>query len=189
MNGDQTLAIDYTRIPPASSIFGGVNLNSFCAASPELRSFKATERSVPPPSADRWVDDYLGRDVARFFYRWGGSLSSVMVRLRARYDGDLDQFLLHLLFVLTDLASANHAAEARAKGARTVVVRRKGLNLLSLSEITRIPRETVRRKLTVLAERGLVERGEDGLFYCGPETDIDQFFYALSPLFWDGVKP
>ena len=189
MAGGTTLAIDYTRASQGNSKFSGINLNRFCAASPNTRTVQATERPVPPASADRWVDDYLGRDVARFFYKWGGSLSSVLIRLRARHDGDLDQFLLHLLFVLTDLASANLAAEAKAKGARTVVVRRRGLNILSLSEITRIPRETVRRKLVVLLERGLVERGEDGLFYCGPDTDIDQFFYALSPLFWDGVKP
>ncbi|ATQ44378.1 hypothetical protein [Caulobacter mirabilis] len=135
------------------------------------------------------MDDYLGRDVSRFFYRWGGSLSSVLVKLRGRYDGDLDQFLLHLVFMLTELASANYAAEAKAKGAQTVIVRRRGLNVLSLADITRIPRETVRRKLASMVERELVVREEDGLYYSGPSSDIDQFFYALSPLFWEGVKP
>ncbi|MDP2260523.1 MAG: hypothetical protein Q8J89_12500 [Caulobacter sp.] len=146
-------------------------------------------RVAAPTPAAQWVDDYLTQDVSRFFYKWGGSLSSVLIRLRGRYDGDLDQFLLHLVFMLTELASANHAAEAKAKGARTVIVRRRGINILSLTDITRVPRETVRRKLAALTARGLVERGEDGLYYAGPATDIDQFFYALSPLFWEGVKP
>lgn len=183
------LAIDYTRVPESETGFTGVNLKHFNGPAGDVRPATVDNRAAPPPETSEWVDDYLGRDVARFFYKWGGSLSSVLVRLRVRYDGDLDQFFLHLVFMLTDLASANHAAEAKAKGAQNVIVRRRGLNVLSLAEITRVPRETVRRKLAALAERGLVVREEDGLYYTGPASDIDQFFFALSPLFWDGVKP
>lgn len=189
MYGLSGVAIDYRRSTDGQTGFTGVNLKEFSGPTAG-KGFPAVEtRPAAREETAHWVDDYLGRDAARFFYKWGGSLSSVLVRLRGRYDGDLDQFLLHLVFMLTELASANYAAEARAKGATTVIVRRRGLNVLSLAEITRVPRETVRRKLAAMAERGLVVREEDGLFYSGPASDIDAFFYALSPLFWDGVKP
>lgn len=189
MNGKRDNALNYTRAAETQSGFTSVNIKSF-SGSTFADSVVAVE-TPPAPAADtgQWVDDYLGRDAARFFYKWGGSLSSVLVRLRGRYDGDLDQFLLHLVFMLTELAQVNFAAEAKAKGAQTVIVRRRGLNVLSLADITRVPRETVRRKLAAMAEKGLVVREEDGLYYPGHHSDIDQFFYALSPLFWDGVRP
>lgn len=175
----RTLA-DYTRPSQASTEFTGVNLTGDYRRPVESRTIAR--------DAD-WLEDYLGRDVSRFFYRWGGSLSAVLSRVRTRYDGDLDQFALHLVVVLTELASANAAAEARAKGAERVVVRRRGLNSQSLADISRIPRETVRRKLAAMASRSLVVREADGLWYPGPASDVDQFFFTLSPLFWDGVKP
>jgi hypothetical protein len=66
--------------------------------------------------------------------------------------------------------------------------RRRGLNALSLSDITQIPRETTRRKLLALAERGYLVREEDGLFVLGDLYGVDQFFSDLKPLFWDAVK-
>jgi len=189
MYGKGGAAINYTRAAESETGFTGINLGGFNGPAPDDKAAIVENRPAPPPETGQWVDDYLGRDVSRFFYRWGGSLSSVLIRLRARYDGDLDQFLLHLVFLMTELSAVNFAAEAKAKGAQNVVVRRRGLNVLSLADITRVPRETVRRKLAAMAERGLVVREEDGLYYSGPASDIDQFFYALSPLFWDGVKP
>ncbi len=58
-----------------------------------------------------------------------------------------------------------------------------GLNALSVAEITRIPRETVRRKLRAMVDQGHILRGEDGLYYPGPATDLDRFFDELNALF------
>ena len=126
-------------------------------------------------------------DVDRFFYRWGGSLATVLAGLRARYGGDLDQFLIHLVFMLAELDGLNVAATARAKGAQSVVARRCELNMQSLSDITGIPRESVRRKLASLGAMNLVQRTEEGLFTAGPASDVRRFFYDLSPLFWAGA--
>lgn len=182
-------SIDYTYPCGEHTSYTKSNLNGFVGVAANEAAAPVETRPAPPAPTDRWVTDFLGQDVSRFFYRWGGSFSAVLVRMRGRYDGDLDQFLIHLVFMLTDLASANAVAEARAKGAGTVIQRRRGLNVLSLADITRIPRESVRRKLATLVDRSLVVREPDGLYYPGPASDIDGFFYALSPLFWDGVRP
>ena len=168
--------------------FTGVNIRSFdpvLAADPPAASVIETSAG----GERRWADDYLEQDVSRFFYRWGGALSAVLTRLRGRYRGDLDQFALHLVLMLSELAAANAAGLARAAGATRVVRRTRGLNALSLAEITRIPRESVRRKLAAMAEQGLVVRDADGLWRLGEASDVDRFFYALSPLFWQSVKP
>ena len=64
----------------------------------------------------------------------------------------------------------------------------RGLNALSLSEITQIPRETARRKLLALAERGYLNRDDEGLFTLADRYGMDEFFSDLRPLFWDAVK-
>jgi hypothetical protein len=136
-----------------------------------------------------WPHEMLAQDAFRFFYKWGGHLSSVLIKLRRAFDGDMDQFLIYLVFMLTELARVRAMEEARAKGAERVTSRTRGLNALSIADITRIPRESVRRKLAALTSSGRIVRGEDGLYYPGPAADLDRFFYDLSPLFWDGVKP
>lgn len=187
-NYSEPLALDYARPPPTVVGFTGLNLTYVAGLDRNPHQARPSTGNQPaPPRA--WEADFLGQDVSRFFYKWGGAFSSVLVKLRVRYDGDLDQFLIHLVFMLSELSGVNAAALAKAKGAQTVIIRRKGLNTLSLADITRIPRESVRRKLAALAERGLVAREDDGLYYLGPAADLDRFFYDLAPLFWDGARP
>lgn len=145
------------------------------------------------PDIDRWSErstqeptpGYLDQDVSRFFYRWGGCLSTTLVRIRARFDGDLDQYLLYLIFILADLSQQMGRERSFAPSTEPV---HRGLNALSLSEITRIPRETARRKLLTLAERGYLNRDEEGLFTLSDRYQMDEFFTDLRPLFWDAVK-
>ena len=120
----------------------------------------------------------------RFFYRWGGHLSATLIRVRSRFDGDLDQYLLYLVFLLAEIS------ESIPRGPRppATFARRRGLNALSLADITQIPRETTRRKLLALVERGFLVREEDGLFTLGDAGDIDHFFADLKPLFWDAMR-
>lgn len=112
---------------------------------------------------------------ARFLYRWAGQFSAALVRIRSRFDGDLDQYLLYLVFVLQEISSSGNGA------------RKRGLNALSLSEITQIPRETARRKLLTLAQGGYLRRDEEGLYYLGEAYSVDEVFNELKPL-WDVVR-
>lgn len=113
---------------------------------------------------------------ARFLYRWAGQFSAALVRIRSRFDGDLDQYLLYLVFVLQEISSAGNGAGGK-----------RGLNALSLSEITQIPRETARRKLLNLAQAGYLRRDEEGLYYLGEAYGVDEVLNELKPL-WDIVK-
>jgi hypothetical protein len=127
---------------------------------------------------------FLEQDVSSFFYRWGGLLSATLIRIRERFQGDLDQYLIYLVFLLDQL-SRELAAKARPRGR---LAEARGLNALSIAEVTGIPRETARRKLQMLVAEAYVERGLDGLYYLGDRYGLDQFFFDLSPLFWDGMR-
>lgn len=145
------------------------------------------DQDVPQPEAPSWDEPaagYLEQDAMRFFYRWGGHLSATLIRVRSRFDGDLDQYLLYLVFLLAEIS------EQLPRGPRPPQTfrRRRGLNALSMADITQIPRETTRRKLLALVERGYLVREDDGLFTLGGAYDVDQFFTDLKPLFWDAVR-
>jgi len=120
----------------------------------------------------------LDPESARFLYRWGGRLSETLVRIRSRFHGDLDQYLLYLVFILSEISGAGNGGAA---------ARRRGLNALSLSEITQIPRETARRKLLALADDGYLKRDAEGLYYLGDAYGVEAVFEDLKPLFSDNA--
>lgn len=109
-------------------------------------------------------------------YRWGQLLSSTLVRLRTKFDGDFDQYLILMVFVLTDLYRTSAPATRAAP-------RAGGLNALSLAELTEIPRESVRRKLQILIECGYIVRSQDQLYYLSKQYEPDEFLLDLMPLF------
>lgn len=148
---------------------------------PENSAERSPSPSVEPLSWAEPSAGYLDQNALRFFYRWGGHFSDALVRIRARFDGDLDQYVLYLTFLLSELADTIDNGGAP-------VVARRGLNALSLSEITGIPRESARRKLLILAANGYLNREEDGLFKLGERYGLDAFFSELRPLFWDAVR-
>jgi hypothetical protein len=144
-------------------------------------------------SEDRRVkptfSEFLDQDASRFFYRWGGELSAILIRVRARFDGDLDQYLLYLIFLLGELAQQAAASEAEARGEPPRPRERRGMNALSLSDITLIPRETARRKLQQLVAEGYLRREGEGLYFLAERYGVDAFFWDLKPLFWERLVP
>jgi hypothetical protein len=154
----------------------------------KLPSHQSSGRSPSEEEAGDVAEfgSYLDQDVSRFFYRWGGLLSSTLIRIRARFQGDLDQYLIYLVFLLDDLSLT---ISAQARGGRRKESDARGLNALSIAEVTSIPRETARRKLQMLVASGYIDRAADGLYYLGDRYGMDQFFFDLSPLFWEGVRP
>lgn len=141
--------------------------------------------SVVAPEPRGWADNSAPtreQDMQRLFYRWSGQFSAVLIRTRARFDGDLDQYVLYLTFLLSELAD-------RINGEAGAPRQQRGLNALSLSEITGIPRESARRKLLLLAANGYLNRDSDGLFTLADRYGLDSFFEELKPLFADAIAP
>lgn len=138
-------------------------------------------RPEPRSIEDEVETASLDEETRLSLYSWGSSLSAMLVRVRDRFDGDLDQYLIHLVFVLAELAEAKAAARARPRGVQARPPGARGLNALSIAEITRIPRETTRRKLKALVRSGRVHRDADGLYRLGGGLGIDDFL--SDPLF------
>jgi hypothetical protein len=162
-------------------------LTEYCQSSPELSGDEDVDqslwarrqpRSIPIASA-KSETTALDETTRLSLYAWGSSLSAMLVRVRDRFDGDLDQYLIHLVFVLAELAEAKAATRARGPQARPSA--RGGLNALSIAEITRIPRETTRRKLKALVRSGRLHRDADGLYRLGGGLGLEDFL--SDPLF------
>ncbi|MEC3861240.1 hypothetical protein VK792_08090 [Mesobacterium sp. TK19101] len=99
---------------------------------------------------------------------WPAHLSgftNLLVQLRKRFDGDLD-----LVLVLATISSRTQPEEwvpaldqlGRLTRETAPESNQSAINIQSVAEYSGIPRETVRRKVTLLQARGWVDRGADG---------------------------
>jgi hypothetical protein len=135
--------------------------------------------------ADRGTTDFSSILASpKFFYRWGRLLSSTLSRLRSKFDGDFDQYLIYMVFVLTDLSRRAQISSPPSRG-QPFTPKEIGLNTLSVADITEIPRETARRKLRLLVASGYLCRRPNQLYYLGDRYDPDEFLLDLAPLFND----
>lgn len=116
------------------------------------------------------------KDSALSFYRWSTQLSSALVRSRERFAGDLDQLLIFMVFVDAEASRSLSGNDLARSGPR-------GLNALSVADITRIPRETTRRKLRVLTDGGFLRYGQDCLYYLAQGCGGDEVYADLQKLF------
>ncbi|HTI66765.1 MAG TPA: hypothetical protein VL460_04370 [Caulobacteraceae bacterium] len=115
------------------------------------------------------------------FYRWSQKLSARLTELRRDFGGDLDLFLLQLVFVQAEMSRGLNRSACLSRG--------PGLNALSVADITAISRETTRRKLKVLADGGFLQRGPDGLHYLSERYSRDHFAADFSGLYQLGGPP
>lgn len=111
------------------------------------------------------IDEKILKEFGVIWPRHVSSLAQFLIASRTHFDGDLDLFLV--LCIIGDRTfSARHVPpdmEFEAwKNAAVIGVRSEDINVQSISDFSRIPRETVRRKLNILVEKGWVTRDERG---------------------------
>jgi hypothetical protein len=105
--------------------------------------------------------------MARVRYRWCQRWTETLTRLRRQFDGDLDQYLLLLVFEQGEMARAVACLEGAVRKDLPARPEPRGMNAMSVAEICGIPRESARRKLKRLIERQAIRLGPDGLYYLG----------------------
>jgi len=110
-------------------------------------------------------DDWLWPYFSRIYPVHVAAFARLMIALRRNFDGDLD--LMLVLTVIGDrwhhrLLSPWDPREDRRGAAPIRDADRARINTNSVAAYTGIPRETVRRKVAQLVERGWVARGPYG---------------------------
>lgn len=116
---------------------------------------------------------------ANFQALWPAHLSGftqLLVQLRHRFDGDLD-----LALVLAVIGSRTQAAYwkpeltelSRLSDGEFANNARLPINIQSIAGYSGIPRETVRRKVAILQDRGWVTRATDGSLTVTPAAACD----------------
>lgn len=117
--------------------------------------------------------DYLG-----YQYRLVEFLAEHLADVSRTFDGDM-----HAPVILANIGQVTLQAAARDSGKNfgDTPANRRGMTACRLADVTGIPRETVRRKLAGMAERGWIER-QDGywvLTLAGEEAKVRQDILPL----------
>jgi hypothetical protein len=127
--------------------------------------FNAIDRECASFAPEEGANSIALREAKRR-YKWCQKWTEVLARLRQDFNGDLDQYLMFLVFKQDEMAtnlSALGSGTAAPAGREL-----RGMNAMSVAEICGIPRETARRKLKRLVERKIIGIGPDGLYYLAP---------------------
>lgn len=104
---------------------------------------------------------------ARFGLVWPahvGNLTRLLIAARRAFDGDLDMFLI--LAIIGDRTFSARKSDRELtfeswQREGTPHIAPEGINIRSIADFSGIPRETVRRKLMQLLERGWVAHGQN----------------------------
>lgn len=94
------------------------------------------------------------------------NLVKFLISARKAFDDDIDMFLV--LAVIGDRTFSSRKADPNQtyeswRKENPPFVSTEDINLRSIADFSGIPRETVRRRLSKLLEKGWVERNEDGM--------------------------
>ena len=122
------------------------------------------------PDLDGPQSDFIS---ANFQAIWPVHLSGftqLLTQLRNRFDGDLD--LMLILAVIGDRTRPEHWSPELLTYRQMTRENfdqhlQNPINIQSIADSTGIPRETVRRKVSVLQEKGWVTRDLDGRLFIG----------------------
>ena len=101
------------------------------------------------------------------------SLTQLLIAAREAFDGDLDMFLV--LAIIGDRTFSSQKADPKQdfhswQRQGSLLVAPQDINVRSIAEYSGIPRETVRRKLSVLMEKGWVIRNDDNILAATPKA-------------------
>lgn len=103
------------------------------------------------------------QDFATVYPAHVAAFAKLMIRLRADFDGDLDAVLLLAVIGERHFARRIDPSTPTLEGlGMTAVDASPSVNAYSLAQYTGIPRETARRKIARLVERGWVEADAQG---------------------------
>lgn len=117
----------------------------------------------------------------KFKYNMSRKLFEILRNIRTKHGGDFEEYLI--LYALLLASDYHHMMNYSQPIDRSHARRPQGVNLLSISEITNIPRETVRRKVAKLVAEGSITRGDDGLhYYSGNAVQDDITAHILEDL-------
>jgi hypothetical protein len=126
------------------------------------------------------IDETILKEFGVIWPRHVSSLTQFLIECRRHFDGDLDLFLV--LCIIGDRTfSARHVPPGmdfdKWNSTSVDTVRSEDINVQSISDFSGIPRETVRRKLNSLVEKGWVTRDERGFITATNKAKTD-----LAPL-------
>lgn len=96
------------------------------------------------------------------------AFSELLIRLRAELGNDLD-----LVLIMAVIAERHYAGFAQPKASNARARATPGINAHSVALYADIPRETVRRKVTKLVEKGWVKCDESGNLTPAPQAASD----------------
>lgn len=110
-------------------------------------------------------DDWLIAGFGKVYPAHVSAFVDLMLELRRGFDGDLDTMLV--LAIIGDQrvwkrAASQDVSYARLGDTPLANSEKVASNVLSIASYTGIPRETVRRKVNALIDRGWIEREENG---------------------------
>lgn len=122
------------------------------------------------------MDDHIKENFGRIWPEHVGNLTRFLARCRRSFDGDFDLFLVFA--VIGDCTYSRQHADPRHDYAafaagQIEAPRPVDINIRSIAEYTGIPRETVRRKINLLVEKGWVTRGADDYLTATRASSID----------------
>lgn len=125
---------------------------------PEQRVNKTIRNDIPDDVAEKYIDGNSA-DWNRYKYNIGRKVFEILRNMRVDFE---EYLILYALLLASDYHEMNAISGYDNKNG---TIRTSGVNLLSISDITNIPRETVRRKVAKLVLEGSITRGADGLHY------------------------
>lgn len=122
------------------------------------------------------IDNDILENFGRIWPRHVLHLTRFLIACRQNFEGDIDLFLV--LCVIGERSFSHAKVRTDLKydewNAQTsILVEPEDINVQSIADFSGIPRETVRRKLRILLEKGWVERDAQGYVRAAMKAKTD----------------